>query len=514
LAGGDGAGEALKLKAKEKVLLQLRGFPLDPEAATLPFEATQKGLAEHLSLRRSHVAVALQDLIQSGLVECRKGRVEGEDRRLNVYTLRPAGSTAAAELWDRVSRLDVDFESDSGVVRSTVEGLVSGSKLPLASIVTQLERGGPVRTEITIVTQPKKRAMTVYCPTCERHMEVDNIYVDEEVGFDCPGCGRPYRIVPALRERARELQTSYFRVAAGFVVIAAAIFIPLAYSVLSLFFMIPGFLVGAYLLATSSRERKAEVRGLRSRVSVMTVSLALGGLLLLSWHIMVKEVRLSEELAVFGPMLLGVVLGYVGIYLMAPEGRAEFLIGVGILVSLIAVSIMFVEDFSELGVGTAPFLGVLGATMLAFSSFEEVDDRTVPLAVVTGVGAFLLLLIGFVIWPYCDEVLQFVAVTSIAALGVLMVAIRFTSGWTGGRNVEHDFINSVPLAAAFGMVIIGVYMAVGGATLGAMFELAVMLPFAYLGVVRVFDAEWMYKLPFTTIIVAVEVLVATAALST
>lgn len=231
-------------------------------------------------------------------------------------------------------------------------------------------------------------------------------------------------------------------------------------------------------------------------------------------HLIVKNIDVEKELTIFGPMVLGVVLGYIGIWMVAPRERAEFLIGVGTLVCLIAVSIMFVQDFSELGVGTAPFLGILGASMLAYSSFEEADERTIPLAVVASVGAFLMLLTAFVIWPYCDETLHYVAAVSIVGLGVFMATVRFTSGWAGERRLESDLIDSVPLAAAIGMVIVAAYMLEGGAVLGAIFELAVMLPFAYLGFTRVFDGEWMYKLPFTTYIVAVEVLVATASLST
>lgn len=514
MARGDGSEEGLRLKAKEKVLLQLREFPVEPDAATMPFETTQKGLAEHLSLRRSHVATALQDLVRSGLVECRKGRVTGEERRLNIYSLRPVGIAAAEEVWGRVRGIEVDYESDMGTTRSTVEELVDSSKISMASAVTQLERGMLLRPEITIMTQPAKRMMTVFCPTCERHIEVDNLFVDEEVGFDCPGCGRPYRIVPGLREKTGDTYRSSVRVVAGIGVIAGAILIQFAFLFYSLPLMVAAVLLGIYLIYSSGPVKRPSSKGTRSRLSVVAASLVLGGILLISWHLVVKDIDVEDELVVFGPMALAVLLGYIGIWMVAPQGRAEFLIGVGTLVCLVAISIMFIEDFSELGVGTAPFLGVLGATMLAYSSFEEMDERTVPLAVVASVGAFMVILTFFVVWPYCEVTLHFAAAVSVVMLGAFMVSVRFLSAWAGGRRLESDLVNSVPLAAAMGMVVMAIYMVMGGAILGAVFELAVMLPFAYFGLIRVFDGEWMYKLPFTAYIVAVEVLVATAALST
>src|SRR5512136_1892540 len=203
MAGPDGAKGRLKLTVKEKLLLELDQHSCEEDRGDYPIELTQKGLGESIGVRRSHVALSLQGLVEDKLVEVKKGRIEGEKRRQNIYILTPNGRSHAHEIRARVLSQDADFEMPGGIQHVSTESFLKISNANLMSVINQLERGDLVRDEITIVTRPEKRLITVFCPTCNKYLEVENSYIDETVGFDCPGCGRPYKIAPAERIVAR-----------------------------------------------------------------------------------------------------------------------------------------------------------------------------------------------------------------------------------------------------------------------------------------------------------------------
>ena len=110
------------------------------------------------------------------------------------------GFETGSALRTRLLEVEVSFEDSEGARTVKVSEIVGSRKASLASVIIQLDRGRTVRDEIAVVTAPEKKLISVFCPTCKKQIEVDNVFIDEEVGFDCPGCGRPYRIVPAQRK--------------------------------------------------------------------------------------------------------------------------------------------------------------------------------------------------------------------------------------------------------------------------------------------------------------------------
>ena len=141
--------------------------------------------------------------VKEKIEERREGHVEGADRRQNAYSVTTNGAEAAFSLRERLFEVEVSFEDARGTRTLKVSEVISGGNVSLASVISQMDRGGTVRDEITVVTAPQKKRVSVFCPTCKKQIEVDNRLVEDEVGFDCPGCGRPYRIVPAAKAEAR-----------------------------------------------------------------------------------------------------------------------------------------------------------------------------------------------------------------------------------------------------------------------------------------------------------------------
>jgi DNA-binding MarR family transcriptional regulator len=508
------------LRAKEKVLVQLGEHRTEPDQSPLPFEITQKGLSDHLGLRRSHVAMALQDLAKEGMVTAHKGHIEGEERRQNAYILTEAGAKKAREIRDRLVERFVKCEGTDGMDTRRIGDILESRKVSLSSVMFQLDRVGAVRDEITIVAQSTRRLIPVFCPTCQKQIEVENLFGDEEVGFDCPGCGRPYRIAPVLEKTAPGRRGTppwmYLLVAACAVACTylMAFFDSLCIGALAAV-VVTVIIVG--VLAVSSSHAGKSMRTpvpVATPVGTLVFAFLFGLLLLVSWHLFVIDIDPVEEAGLVIPLLAGITFGYYGMTLSASHLRGEFLLTVGLLLALVAATIMFTEDFGEFRVSTAPFLGISGGALLGLTKFEDLDGNEKKLGAAFASGAYLLLLTPAVILGECESAGDFLAAGALVSIGVFLMSLRIAQTKVENHQLGELLAAAVPLVAAFGLAMMATILILGDAVVAGVFELAVMLPFGYLGVRRVFDDLWMYKLPMAAFLSGAMLLVTALALQT
>ena len=527
MGAGEGGQSGLRLKAKEKVLVQLYLHMCGPDEGVFPFEVTQKGLSDHLGLRRSHVAVALQELAKEGLVECVKGHVEGADRRQNAYCVTPKGAEAATSVRERVFDVEVSFEDAGGTRTVRVSEIVTARKASLASVISQMDRGGPVRDEITVMAAPEKKLISVFCPTCKKQIEVDNLSVEDEVGFDCPGCGRPYRIVSALRKEGepaeeRPAKTGHERLAAvtwTLVVLsiaAAALLLFRSFCLSILVLVVVGAGVGAWLLSRGPKWGRRPTRPVRprSRVSAVVYTLALSPVLLLVWRFTVARIDPEEAFSALAPILGAISLLYFAVHVYRPELRGEYLLSAGLLLILVAAATMVLVDFGEIDVGMALIVGMGGAVMVVLATFHQVDKDAAVLDGAAAVGAFLVLLTAVELVWECSEAIDFIATGSVGLLGVVLIWFRAARERTGSKDLSSHLVAAAPVTLSFGLAVYGAFLLSGGAVMTGALELAAAVPFAYFGGRQVLNEHWPYRVPIVVFSVAVLVLVLTATLVT
>ncbi|MEM2892306.1 MAG: hypothetical protein QXJ32_07395 [Thermoplasmata archaeon] len=524
-AGGASKG-VLRLTVKEKALLLLGEHPLEDEVPVYPPEMTQKGIADGFAIRRSHVAASLKGMMEDGLVEVTKGRVEGEERRQNVYRLTPKGLAKAKEIKDRLMQLQVDFENDKEVKKLKVAELLSTSGLELPSIVNQLEKGGIVRKEINIVMKPEKRLVTVYCPTCARSIEVENIYGDEEVGFDCPVCGRPYRITPGVRGSTQVKQDTTSSVAKlyatlliiGLVVAALVVFFPWLPLFVLILLLEPVFAFGALFailafLLWRRWKKKAAVRGgepvgtwsSRSALSANIIALVavVGALFAILWHLLVIDVDFLREIMTAGPIALGFVFGYFGLAKVRPELSGELLLIGGIVVILVMMLLPFIEPRPGFGIATVPFLAMIGVGAMLLSTLHHLDRETQVQDGLMAGGGFMLVASFLILGRGEQSLLGIILFASLVQLGMLMIVMRVVEARLAS-DVSSHFIAAIPLPVGLMFVILGVLMILGGAEVVGAIELALISPFVYYGLREVFNRDWMYRLPFAAFLLFIE----------
>jgi hypothetical protein len=492
----------------------------DPDRGEYPVELTQKGLSESVGVRRSHVAVSLQGLVEEDLVYFRKARIEGEKRKQNSYALTPAGCRKAKELKGNILATEAEFEMPDGVRRTTAGEFLRVSRADLISVVNQLETGKIVRDEITIVTKPERKLIKVFCPTCKRDMEVENIFVDEEVGFDCPGCGRPYRIAPAervvVRPRTSDIQGMRFPLSVFLILVGSYIAYTTVFDS-----MTGGLIVGSaaiLLIVASYLASKIDWKSTMGQnavvgAKIVTVSIIFGTTLVLLWDATVIRVDFVDELSWFSILVSVTVLGYAGMARVSPESKGEYLLSVGLLSTLIAVSLVYVDDFKGLGIPSAPFMGVFGVTLLALSSLGVIERNLMLLSAILSAGLFVVIVAALELLPNMDSVLSEVALASFGLLGAFMISLRFVQH-KAETALGELFIATVPFAGSVAFIVLGLFVVFGGSGFIGILEILIVLPFAYFGVTRIFDSEWMYKLPIAAYLVFVETIGFTLAFMT
>ena len=513
MAGPDEVMSRLKLTVKEKLLLELGQHSCDDDRGDYPVELTQKGLAESVGVRRSHVALSLQGLVEDKLVDVKKERVEGEKRRQNIYGLSPTGRSRAQEIKSRVLSQDAEFEMPEGIRHVTTQEFLKVSKTGLMSVVNQLERGGVVRDEITIVTRPVNRLITVFCPTCNKYLEVENSYVDETVGFDCPGCGRPYKIAPAERVIARPRESEGIRDAwPAFVLVivligglaAYRVYLESAFCASVIAVLATVVILAVYLAGTRFRDREAHPRK-RIVVKVSMIAIIMGFVMVVLWSSLFSDVYLLDELLWFAPVTTGAALSYVAISRIRPELGGEFVLSGGAMLLMLAVLVVFAEGLGGLSEGSAPLLGVLGASLLVMSTTFPIENNLRAMDVILSAGVLLLIVAFTQILPDIDTANGALAFTVFVALGFALSVLRFAQNKTSFPLGEL-FMSALPLAVGALFFIVGLFMIAGGSSIAGAVEIGMMIPFLYFGLIKVFDKDWMYKLPIASFLVFAEII--------
>jgi DNA-binding MarR family transcriptional regulator/predicted RNA-binding Zn-ribbon protein involved in translation (DUF1610 family) len=514
--GRAGAERPLRLTVKEKILLQLGESYCERDLGEYPIELTQKGLSEHLAVRRSHIAMSLKGLVEDELVDVRRERVEGEPRRQNIYMLTGNGYSRARELRERACSVEVEFETVEGTRRVKVRDLLESSRLKLIMVVNQAERGGPVREEIDIVTKREKKMVSVFCPTCKRSIEVENVFGDEIVGFDCPGCGRPYRILPA----ERVVSTVTPRPAVSVPALLVVLFVVF----LGVFFLymidpVPALVLfgiaGASLVLLYLRRALAGILTREARISAAVIAVtffSVSGFAVL-WSIAIARLSIVEKLEVLLPVVSALVMGYYGVAKTASGLKGEFLVVAGLFMLLMAVSRPFANSIPGLDEDSMPFLGGIGVALLVLSTLHVSGRESRLTAVLFSTGLFVLVIVAETMLSMGGTVLGASVVLGFVLMGVVMVSMPVAQRRVS-VSLSESFVASLPLSVGAGVIAFGVFVIAGGALVQGLLEIGLMLPFAYYGAVRVFDRAWMYKVPFVAFVVGLEALVIVHSLAT
>ena len=118
---------ALRLTAKERILLHLLDFARHSNTTEFPPELTSTGIAMAVGIDGRHVAQYLRPLVKEGLVLEKTARVRGALQRRKVYVLDAEGWRSATGIRERVLFLTVRVRDESGDRQATVAEILAAT---------------------------------------------------------------------------------------------------------------------------------------------------------------------------------------------------------------------------------------------------------------------------------------------------------------------------------------------------------------------------------------------------
>lgn len=114
----------VQLSPKDRAILHL--YDARSHITERPSEAlTQQGTASSLGVNRTHITRVLKPLIEAGLVEAGKGRLDGGERKLTYYVLTPNGLVRAKELLESIGDEELELVEAGRKVKSKVKDVLS-----------------------------------------------------------------------------------------------------------------------------------------------------------------------------------------------------------------------------------------------------------------------------------------------------------------------------------------------------------------------------------------------------
>lgn len=140
---------AVRLTAKERILLHLLDYVTFSDAIEVPVGMTQEGVASAAWVELRHLSQYLRPLLKEELVRERTCHVDGIRQRRKVYSLTEAGQHAAYRLRERTRAAKVRVKDARGVREETYARAVeaAGGQARLLDLVHQASRDGQIDLE-------------------------------------------------------------------------------------------------------------------------------------------------------------------------------------------------------------------------------------------------------------------------------------------------------------------------------------------------------------------------------
>ena len=99
-----------KLTIPEKILIHLYHFRKYNDRYDYPFDMTQQGIAKSIGISVTHVPRNVRKLEEEGLIEIKKGHVQGKKKRVTIYLLTSSGIMKAKELVDKIENEEIKIK--------------------------------------------------------------------------------------------------------------------------------------------------------------------------------------------------------------------------------------------------------------------------------------------------------------------------------------------------------------------------------------------------------------------
>ena len=514
----------VRVTVKEKILIGLLSFTKHKDEFEVPPDITQDGLATAVGTRRSHIASALKDLKQNELVEEKKTRISGQERRKNAYFLTHLGQAEALSLREGVMEKEITLILQDGTKKELKISELKDhmeKKLKILEILNGLSDDGVLsekkeeKEDETWVICPlcsKKNynfepnliqlhegtsGYSVTCTHCQRNFLVGEVSLaDSEMATEGVPTFAPYEGMPQYIPQKAYPQQRALYVSLGVVLMLGSFILALLIGFEYLandFFVIVllGLTISFLLLFLGLQEVKQ--LDLATRKVLILTGIVFVGFIAVFFGIIFDAAYEREQMLL---MILILVPAF-GVFIfgkpLSSEMRSELALSLGVFLVLFGFFSYIFPTLFSWSTAFTPFWVIAGAAMIMASHEIAKLERTFFIrAACVGAGAFCavfcvtVLLSGHFIlglWKAAGAVLWLF-------FGLFLLSVRFVSedSW---EKVRTALKSALFLGVGVLFVLVGILLALNQRYMACAVEFFIGIPIMWYGLYNVKE----HKLP-------------------
>jgi hypothetical protein len=532
--------DKVRVTVKEKILIHLLSFSKFRDEVEVPAQISQDGMAKAVGVRRSHIASALKDLKSSDLVEERKARIQGQERRKNAYFLSHIGNEEAMRLKETVLEKNITLKKEDG---SEIEIKISElkehvtRKFSVLEVLNRLSDDGIfIEKEIMMPSEePMELERIVVCPFCgqtNKNFELNLVpLLDGIPGYNVPCffCGREFiatEVSPGEQGTVKNYATTFlpsddsqqhfisppFRAAKplyislGLFFMLASFFlgliVALGYLSTGFYAFVPVGLVLSILLLFVGLKEVRHLDAISRRIVIVIGAVFIGFISIFVGLLIGVEYEGEQAW-----ILASVVLPAFGVFIfgkpLTRSLRSELSMSLGVFLVLFGIFTIAFYDLFRWSSWFSPFWVISGALMV-FTSYEieRLNQDRILRAICMGGGAFLAVFCLVIIVSHGADLWPYKAIsTSLWLLsGVFLVLLRFFDSEPFEKSLlalRSSLISGIGVL----FVMAGILLAINSRFMESVVEFFIGAPIILLGLgnAREFNSSQLFIIAFIII---------------
>jgi DNA-directed RNA polymerase subunit M/transcription elongation factor TFIIS len=450
--------DKVRVTVKEKILIHLLSFSKFKDEFEVPQKVTQDGMAKVVGVRRSHIASALKDLKTSELVEEKKTRIEGSERRKNAYFLTHLGEIEGRRIKEAISEKIIQITDEEGNLKEIAISEVPKvleKKMSLLEILSCVSPKGIFQEKEEEKKEPENAVICPFCNNVNFNFDLNQVQMaDGATGIliACMSCGLEF-LASEKKEEKEEIAVNFepipipqevprrFHLPTGNpLLVTLGLFFMMGSFVLALLvglsqvpdefcLMAPaGFIISLVVLYVGL----ANVRHLEA-VS-RRILFVIGVIFIIFISIFVSLILGAEfelqDVGIIATVVLPAFFVFAFGKPISSKIRSELSLSLGVFFVLFGIFLSVFSDLFSYSFWYSPFWVIAGSILL-FTSYEvhKLSRILVIRSVCLGVGAFaaIFCLVGLNSWYSDLGLYKIVSILLWFVFSLFLVALRFVS---------------------------------------------------------------------------------------
>ncbi|UCG68318.1 MAG: hypothetical protein JSV09_10920 [Thermoplasmata archaeon] len=511
--------DKVRYTVKEKILVHLLSFSKFKDEVEVPAQTSQEGMAKAVGVRRSHIASALKDLKGAELVEEKKARIQGQERRKNAYFLSHLGQDEALRLKEAVLEKKITLKKEDGthleIKISELKDHIP-QKLSVLEVLNRLSEDGTFheKQEIEPGIGARELERKVVCPFCgqaNKNFELNLVPLQNGTpGFmvPCFFCGKEFIAVEVFSEDGgvknyiptflpldapqQQFFPQPFKAANSLFVSLGLFFMMASFSlglIVALGYLSTGFyafvpvgLVISLLLLFMGLKDVRHLDAISRRIVIIIGAVFIGFVSVFVGLLAGVEYE-GEQAWILASVVLPAFAVFIFGKPLARSLRSELSMSLGVFLVLFGFFTIAFYDLFSWSSWFSPFWVISGALMV-FTSYEieRLNREKILWAICMGGGAFVAVFCLVVIMSQGTDLWPYKAISALLWLlmGVFLVLLRFLDFESFEKSLSA-LRSSLVSGIGVLFILTGILLALNSRVMESVVEFFIGIPIIWLG---------------------------------